>query len=93
MAGRNLRMIYAHPASRDGFQYFYVSHMRDSRNLILRYKHTSGQPQELALGSAEMLKFLSDHRDNPSEEWPFEVTDPAFRIVKTQVDLWEQEAT
>jgi len=90
MASPHEHIIDRHPAGRAGFEYFYIAYVpgEEATRLKLRYRRQSDDPQQITMKPLEMMAFLSKHRDAPSEEWPFEVTDPAVRIFNNQLRRW-----
>ena len=92
MGNRRDHIIYSHPPGRDGFNCFYISYTPGRQCLELKYRRASEGMQEMPLGPMEMVEYLAKKRDQPTEEWPFEVTDRALRILKGQLRRWHERA-
>ena len=92
MGQRRDHIIFAHPPGRDGFACFYICYTPGQQFLELKYRRAAGELQEMTLGPMAMVEYLTEKRDQPTEEWPFEVTDPALRVLKNQLQRWHERA-
>jgi hypothetical protein len=83
-------IIYNHPPNRDGFRCFYISYRPGRQSLELKYRRADGELEIIPMSALEMVEYLTDKRDYPTEEWPFEVADPALRVLKGQLQRWHE---
>ncbi len=88
MTRRFDRIVYSHPAGRDGFDFLYIAYTPGQRGLDLRFRRTSREPQTVHMSADDLLAFLATKRHEQSDDWPLAVTDPASRILKDQVRRW-----
>ncbi len=84
------RIIYSHIPGRDGFRYFYLSYLDGRSGVMLKYRRSGGEPEIVHLSVRAAAEFLLQKRREPSEDWPFEVVDRAYRIFSEQVRRWQQ---
>ena len=93
MGNPRCRIIYTHPAGRDGFSYFYIAYVPGQHGISLKFKRQAQDiPMDMTMSVHEMADMLADRRMKPTEEWPYEVTDKALRILKSQIIRWQEQA-
>lgn len=92
MGNRRDHIIYSHPPGSDGFSCFFISYTPGEQSLELKYRRAAGELQMIPMAPMAMVEYLRAKRDQPCEEWPFEVTDRALRILKGQLQRWHERA-
>ena len=92
MGQRRDHIIYSHSPGRDGFGCFFICYTPGQQSLELKYRRAAGELQEMTMAPMAMVEYLTEKRDQPCEEWPFEVTDRALRILKAQLQRWHMRA-
>lgn len=93
MGNPRCRIIYTHPAGKDGFSYFYIAYLPGQRGISLKFKRQSEDvPMDMTMEVHEMVTLLARKRTSPGPDWPYEVTDRALRILKGQIIRWQEQA-
>ncbi len=92
MGNQRCRIIYTHPAGRDGFSYFYIAYVPGQPGISLKFRRQSEDAgTDMSMDVSEMVTMLSRKRTSPDGDWPYEVTDRALRILNGEIMRWQQQ--
>lgn len=91
--GRRSHIIYAHPANKDGYTFFYLYYYPGERQLALRYSQGDEEPREIWLAPVGMLDLIENQAElrnvEPNQLRPWDYAAKALRIRLRQ---WMQQA-
>lgn len=91
---KRCHIIYAHPASTDTFNFFYVYYYPGERQLTLKYSQGEEEPKEVSLPPVAMLDLLENQATVKTFDPPSQLRawDRASKALRVRLRLWMQQA-
>ena len=86
---RRSHIIYSHPASSDGYDFFYLHYFPGDHHLALRYSLNGKEHQEVSLAPVAMLDWLERQAASQTEDpvllrpW-----DRAAKVLRLRLREW-----
>ncbi len=93
MSSRRCHIIYAHPASADGYAFFYLYYWPGDRQLALRYRRDEDEVKEVSLPPVAMLDLIENQAALRNVDTVLlRPWDRAAKALRLRIKTWMERA-
>ena len=91
---RRCHIIYAHPAQKDTYNFFYLYYYPGERQLTIKYSQGDEGPKEISLPPVAMLDLMENQASQKSLDPPEQIRawDRGAKALRIRLRIWMKEA-
>ncbi|MHB8997528.1 MAG: hypothetical protein ACYC63_19965 [Armatimonadota bacterium] len=91
---KRCHIIYAHPAGKDTYNFFYLYYYPGERQLTLKYHQEGQEPKEITLAPVAMLDLMENQASITNFDPPNQVRawDRGAKSLRIRLRTWMQQA-
>ena len=91
---KRCHIIYAHPAQKDTYNFFYLYYYPGERQLTIKYSQGEEEPKEISLPPVAMLDLMENQAAQKSLDPPEQIRawDRGAKALRIRLRIWMKEA-